>query len=178
MLTKQHTVPGQLSTSALLKHRFFPLNTSICVVSVSHHSSRRQLRSVKFPYTVVKAFTSERGGSCWFFFFPPVTHAGGLLFSPKANHRKSGSLQYFIICKRVNPEVNEFDANEPSNETLGWAGVHLLNHKGNLKRGVSQASQEHLREIHSWERAVSRKKENLFVLCPFSCLSEIEQRSW
>lgn len=118
VVTKQHTVPGQLSTSALLKHRFFPLNTSICVVSVSHHSSRQQLRSVKFPYRVVKALTSERRGVLLIFFFP-VTRSGGLLFSPKANHRKSGSLQYFIIYKRVNPEVNEFDSNEPSNETLG-----------------------------------------------------------
>lgn len=79
----------------------------------------------------------------------------------KQNTEKVIVFSIFHI-NRVNPEVNY------SNETLGRVGVHCLNHKGSLKKGVSQASQELLREVHSWERAVSRLKENIFLFCVLS----------
>lgn len=169
MLAKQRRVSGQLSTSAVLKHHFFPLNTSLSVRSVSHHSSRQQLHCMKSPIEQWTLLSLKEVGFVDFFL---LSHTGGLGFSPKANHRKSDSLWY-SSHEWVNPEVNEFDSNEPSKETLGWTAVHRLNHQGSLKSGVSQPSQL-FREVHSSERTVSRLKENLF-LCPSSCLSEIRK---
>lgn len=106
MLAKQHTISGQLSTSAVLKHHFFPLNTSICVWSVSHHSSRQQLHCMKFSIEQWKLYLSKRWVLLIFLFVCfSLSHILGLVFSPKANHRKNASFWYSSY-KGVHPEVN------------------------------------------------------------------------
>lgn len=103
MLAKQHTVSGQLSTSAVLKHHFFPL--SVCVWSVSHHSSRQQLHCMKFSIEQWKFYFSKRWVLLIFCFCFSLSLILGLVFSPKANHRKNYSLWYSSY-KWVHPEVN------------------------------------------------------------------------